>query len=122
MRYAICGRRKRLVECGASDECKYWACTPWLHKNQKPTNCTREGDARSSDFGLRGRRPRENQEFPDELSIPMEIKGLKTDQANVASKPESANNSKHQWRRGSVPSDDRIMKHEGRQEAEGLEV
>ncbi|KAG6047187.1 hypothetical protein E4U39_000682 [Claviceps sp. Clav50 group G5] len=65
---------------------------------------------------------RENQEFQDELSIPMEIRGLRTDQGNEASKPESANNSKHQWRRGSVPSDDRIMKHEGRQEAEGSEV
>ncbi|KAG6035644.1 hypothetical protein E4U19_004494 [Claviceps sp. Clav32 group G5] len=62
----------------------------------------------------------ENQEFQDELSIPMEIRGLRTDQGNEASKPESANNSKHQWRRGSVPSDDRIMKHEGRQEAEGF--
>ncbi|KAG5955362.1 hypothetical protein E4U57_003532, partial [Claviceps arundinis] len=47
MRYAICGRRKSLVECGASDECKYhWACTPRLHKNQKPTNLEEDDQVR----------------------------------------------------------------------------
>lgn len=43
---------------------------PRLHKNQKPANCMREGNARGD-----GRENQENQENQDELSIPMEIRG-----------------------------------------------